>query len=133
MLSLSKKTDYALVLLSELARKPREYVSLRALSDEKNMPYRFLAQVAKVLRGAGLTESREGAAGGYRLAKAPAKISVSDVITAVEGGVALSECLESLGGCSIAATCPMRGKMPEMQRLVLNTLKKKSISDLIAQ
>ncbi|MDO8512277.1 MAG: Rrf2 family transcriptional regulator [bacterium] len=133
MLSLSKKTDYALLVLTTLAQKPKDYVSLRELAVRKNMPYRFLAQVARALVHDGLIISREGSGGGYRLKKSAKKISVSDVVTAIEGGVALASCLShSETECELAVNCPLKKGMPSIQRMVLKTLTKKTVADLLA-
>lgn len=133
MLSLSKKTDYALLVLTTLAQQPKDYVSLRELALEKQMPYRFLAQVARALVHDGLIVSREGAGGGYKLNKPAKKISVSDVVTAIEGGVALASCLShSDSECALAVNCPLKKGMPSIQRMVLKTLTKKTVADLLA-
>ena len=133
MLSLSKKTDYALLVLTTLAQQPKDYVSLRELAIKKQMPYRFLAQVARALVHDGLIVSREGSGGGYRLNKPAKKISVSDVVTAIEGGVALASCLShSETECALATNCPLKKGMPSIQRMVLKTLTKKTVADLLA-
>ena len=109
MLSLSKKTDYALLVLTTLAQQPKGYVSLRELAMKKQMPYRFLAQIARALVHDGLIISREGSGGGYRLNKPAKKISVSDVVTAIEGGVALASCLSHTESeCAMAVNCPFK-------------------------
>lgn len=133
MLSLSKKTDYALLLLTVLAQKPKEYFSIKNLALEKKMPYRFLAQIAKILTTGGLLESREGMSGGYRLARSAKKITVQDVVTVVEGGVNLATCLSKRDStCIRSETCPLRFGMPMVQKMVLQTLAKKNIANLIA-
>lgn len=132
MLSLSKKTDYALLVLSELAQKPGAYLSLRDLAQSRKMPYRFLAQVVRALIKNDLIESREGARGGYRLNKSAKKISVRDVVVAVEGGVALASCLShEAKNCALVSNCPLKKGIPHVQRLVLETLGKKTVADLM--
>jgi len=132
MLSLSKKTDYALLFLASLAEKPKEYLSLRTVAREKKLPYRFLAQIARALVHGGLIISREGSGGGYRLSKPAKKIRVSDVVMAVEGGVALTSCLShSETECALAVNCPLKKGMPSIQRMVMKTLTKKTVADLL--
>lgn len=97
------------------------------------MPYRFLAQIAKILTTGGLLESREGMSGGYRLARSAKKITVQDVVTVVEGGVNLATCLSKRDStCIRSETCPLRFGMPMVQKMVLQTLAKKNIANLIA-
>ena len=133
MLSLSKKTDYALLLLTLLAQKPKEYFSIKKLALEKKMPYRFLAQIANSLANGGILESREGLGGGYRLAKSAKKITVHDVVSVIEGGVALAACLsKGKAVCMSSENCPLKSGMPMVQKMVLQTLAKKNIADLVA-
>jgi len=98
------------------------------------MPYRFLAQIANNLTIGGLLESREGVGGGYRLAKSAKKITVHDVVSVIEGGVALATCLSKRDSvCVRSETCPLKSGMPMVQKMVLQTLARKSIADLIAR
>lgn len=135
MLSLSRKTDYALLILTALAERPTVYTSLRDLTKEKNMPYRFVSQIVQPLLHAGILESREGAGGGYRLAKEPSAITVQDVVAAEEGGVALAACLDPSKhfACQQKEHCTVRRGMPTVQRLVLQTLSKHTLADLISE
>lgn len=135
MLSLSRKTDYALLILTALAERPDVYTSLRDLAREKRLPYRFVSQVVRPLLSHGMLESREGVAGGYRLAKDPASISVRDVVAAEEGGVALAACLDASKhyACPQKAHCTARGGLPSLQRLVLQTLAEHSVADLVGK
>jgi len=131
MLSLSRKTDYALLLLSALAEKPNDYISLSLLSKERNLPYRFIAQVARALLKNRIIESREGSSGGYRLARKSSDITVKDVVLAVEGGVALASCLNPEKSCSQLSFCPARKGLPAVQKLIMDTLSAKTIEDLM--
>lgn len=132
MLSLSKKTDYALLVLSALAERPNEYISLSAVAKERNLPYRFTAQVARALLKSKILESREGISGGYKLAKKAEKITVKDVVLAVEGGIALAACLKSKENiCEQASFCPAKKGLPAVQKMVMETLSSKTIADLI--
>lgn len=135
MLSLSRKTDYALLILTALAERPNVFTSLRDLAKEKNMPYRFVSHVVRPLLRAGILESREGVGGGYRLAKEPSAVTVHDVVAAEEGGVALAACLDATKhyACPQKAHCTVRRGMPTVQRLVLQTLSKHTLADLISE
>lgn len=133
MLSLSRKTDYALLILTVLAQRPREFTSLRLLAKEKRLPRRFIAHVVRPLLARGILESREGVAGGYRLKKAASAITVQEVVAAEEGGVALASCLNPAKeyACSQKAVCTVRGGLPLVQRLMLETLARHTIADLL--
>jgi Rrf2 family protein len=135
MLSLSRKTDYALLILTALAKRSKAFTSLRKLAEEKHLPYRFVAQVVRPLIRRGMLESREGIHGGYRLAKDASGITVHEVVAAEEGGVALARCLnpEKEYACPQKAACTARGGMSLLQRMILQTLSQHTVADLLAE
>lgn len=94
MLKLSRKSDYALVALAELARHAdaAEPISARQLADQYRLPAALLTNLLKQLHKAELVDSIRGAHGGYRLARDPRRISLSQVIEAVDGPIALAMC-----------------------------------------
>lgn len=92
MLALSRKADYALVGLMELARLAPEQVSARALAEHCLVPLPMLMNILKELVSGGLVCSMRGATGGYRLARDPQEITLEQLIHAVEGPVNLTLC-----------------------------------------
>src|SRR3989338_7802779 len=93
MLQVTAKTDYGLLLMAALAKKSGdEPVSLREIAEKQKLPYRFLTQIVIPLRRAGLLEAKEGVRGGYRFVKSADKISVGEIVRALEGDVALVSC-----------------------------------------
>jgi Rrf2 family protein len=83
------KADYAVRAAVELAGAgPGEPVKAEHIAEAQSIPLNFLENILAELRRAGIVESRRGAAGGYLLARAPAEISLADVIRAVEGPLA---------------------------------------------
>ncbi|MFA6082108.1 MAG: Rrf2 family transcriptional regulator [Patescibacteria group bacterium] len=91
MLKLSKKQDYALVLMSKLSNSSHP-ISLNVVAGEANLPLSILRQLANKLRQAGLISSKEGVGGGYWVAVDPKTISFAQIITAVDGPIALTDC-----------------------------------------
>ena len=86
-MSVSAKVDYACRALLELASHhgSGQPVSLRQITADHDMPAQFLFQILGQLKSAGLITSTRGAAGGYRLAKSPAEVSLWDVVSAIDG------------------------------------------------
>jgi Rrf2 family protein len=83
------KADYAVRAAVELAAVGTgEPVKADQIAEAQSIPLNFLENILAELRRAGIVESRRGAAGGYLLARAPEKISLADVIRAVEGPLA---------------------------------------------
>ena len=86
-MNLSAKTEYACIAMLELAcqyagQKP---VRLRSIAQRHGIPGRFLVQILLQLKAAGLVQSTRGAAGGYRLARDPAQVTLRDVTQILDG------------------------------------------------
>lgn len=84
---ISARVDYAVRALLELAQQG-EPVTGEALAEAQQLPPKFLASILNDLRRAGLVISRRGLDGGYRLAKPSLKITVADVMRAIDGPLA---------------------------------------------
>lgn len=93
MFQISAKTEYGLQLMLVLAENHgKRRLSLRQAAQERNLPYRFLSEIVAPLKAAKLVDSKEGAAGGYHLTRIPSKITVGDVIQAIEGDFSVVRC-----------------------------------------
>jgi Rrf2 family protein len=86
-MKLSAKTEYACLAMLQLAAEytKGEPLQIRRIADVHGIPSRFLVQILLQLKGASLVLSTRGAAGGYRLARSPAEITIADVIEVMEG------------------------------------------------
>lgn len=95
MLKLSNKGLYGIKALYELARHyGADPVTIREVSERHGMPVPFLEQVLHQLKRAGIVESRRGASGGYVLSRPPEEITIGDAVRALEGPIALCDCLQ---------------------------------------
>jgi Rrf2 family protein len=91
-LRLSKRTEYGLRAVVQLARLwPRNFVQSRDLSQQEDLPNKFLESILLALRRGGFLESKVGSGGGYRLSRAPKDISVGDLIRRLEGRLTVKE------------------------------------------
>jgi len=128
---LSKRTDYGMRILYELAVEPARYHSARALSDRHRVPEAFLRKILQDLRGAGIVVAQKGRTGGYRLAKAPEEISVSQVLAALEGPVPKLACI--LGeDCEIDEDCPTAPLWRYLEQRIREELSRLSLADVVA-
>lgn len=103
MLRISRLTDYATVILASLAGGG--LASAAGIADRTRIGLPTVSKLLKQLQHAGLVRSVRGARGGYQLARPTAGITAADIIDAVEGPVALTECASGSGNCDIEATC----------------------------
>ena len=130
MFKVNKLTDYATVLLIEIARS--NFVqSTQHVSERTGIPLPTVAKIMKSLNKAGLVASQRGAGGGYTLGRAPHEISVADVIQAVEGPIALTACADTSDEhCSIEAVCPVQGKWNKVNTAVRAALNEVTLADM---
>jgi FeS assembly SUF system regulator len=129
MLKISKMTDYATVLLAELARMDGE-CSAALLAAHTHLPAPTVAKLLKQLVKSMLVQSTRGASGGYRLAKAADQISVRDVLVALEGPLQLTECAQGGVDCMRHEVCSTRGHWHRINLAVQNALAEVTLQDL---
>jgi Rrf2 family cysteine metabolism transcriptional repressor len=86
MVSITSKSPYAVLALAELGRRSgAEPVPIGELARRRDVPVQFLEQLFAVLRRAGILRSQRGVKGGYSFARAPATISVLEVVELLDG------------------------------------------------
>lgn len=105
VLKLNKLADYATVVLSAMAGAPARVSNGPLLAAETHLPAPTVAKILKRLARVGLLESTRGLHGGYRLARDPADISIADIVRAVEGPIALTDCATHGSGCTLSRDC----------------------------
>jgi len=126
MLRLKVKVDYGLMIMIELAGHPDEIVSLSGLAKNMHISSVYLIQIARSLIRAGLIKSKEGAGGGYFLSRSADKISILEIIEALEGR-------SYIRGNEISAKfhCYKQSAWGEILSDIKKVLKKKSLSSLL--
>ena len=131
MLRISKMTDYAILVMVELAREG-EMLSAQALADRINVEVPTASKVLKLLAGGGLVESYRGANGGYRVSRRAEEISVAEVIAAIEGPIAMTECSVEAGLCNQEENCDLRGNWQRISLAVAGALQEVSLAEMAA-
>lgn len=135
MLRMSKMTDYGIVLMTELARAEGETRTTRELAARTRVPLPSVSKVLKSLLQAGLVVSHRGANGGYGLARPPAALSLAELVSALEGPVALTECgVHATGGapCELETVCQVRGHWRLINNAIQEALGRLTLADLVA-
>jgi FeS assembly SUF system regulator len=136
MLKINKLTDYAIVVLAEIAgialRTGREAIaSVQELSDQTKLPAPTVSKILKRLACGGIAVSERGKHGGYRLARKACEISLIDVINAMEGPIAITECAEaSAVPCCYAGSCAVEKNWIRINNAVKKALSGISIADM---
>src|SRR5215470_3683941 len=117
-MKLSLRGEYALRALLVLGlRFDQAVVPIKTISEEQNIPKRFLEQILNDLKSAGIVQSRRGIAGGYRLARRPEEITLAVVVRHIEGALAPVSCVSEKFyekcSCPDEARCAIRSVMKE--------------------
>lgn len=106
--------------------------SLREIADEQDLPLPYLEQIASLLRRAGLLASVRGAQGGYYLTREPSDISVTEVLSALEGQLVGLDCLVSdETGCDRGHACEARSIWLRVQNCLEQTLGSITLADVL--
>lgn len=130
MFRLNKLTDYAVVILSHMARHQTQH-STSVLASDTNVNEPTVAKVLKDLVKAGLVTSTRGAAGGYKLKGAPEEINIRQVIEAIEGPIALADCVEGHATGCAAMSCGMRGNWEQVNEVIVTALENVKLIDMM--
>ncbi len=131
-LELTKKGDYAVRAMLALARDPGERpVSARRIADAMDIPVRFLPQVLSDLSRAGLVDAAPGRAGGYRLTRPAADVTLLEVIEAVEGDSRRRTCVLRGGPCGLDGHCDVHPVFFAAQEALLAELRGATLADMV--
>lgn len=132
MMKLGKLTDYAVAVMVQLSREGSDAArSAHQLADRTAIPEPTVAKVLKKLAREGLVQSVRGAAGGYKLAHDPSKLSICDVIEALDGPIEIVSCAGGVADtCRAEQKCPAKGKWAPVNHAVRAALQAVTLVDM---
>jgi Rrf2 family protein len=140
MLSLTRKTDYALIALCHMAHDPEGCCSAREIATRYRVPLPLLMNILKLLTRQGFAKSARGPRGGYTLAMSAEDMTLYDVIQAVEGPVQLVQCVEykqaraagNAGlGCGLMSSCPVHSPIQLVHNRLVEFLSGVTLADVV--
>lgn len=134
-MKLSLRGEYALRALLVLGLNySREVVRIQAISEQQNIPKRFLEQILNDLKSAGIVQSKRGVAGGYRLAKRPEEVTLAAVVRHIEGALAPVSCVSERFyekcSCPDESRCAIRSVMKEVREAVVKIAERVTVAEL---
>lgn len=133
MFRLNRLTDYAVVVMSQMAVRDGETRSAQQISEDTGVPLPTVAKLLNLLGRAKLVVSQRGASGGYTLSADPEEITVAQIIQAMEGPIALTACVDGATDCcGSEAFCPMRGNWNKVNGAIREALSAVSLADMLA-
>lgn len=130
MLRVNRLTDYAAAVMTCLASHEDEVLSAVQIAEETHLELPTVSKLLKSLGHAMLVESFRGVNGGYRLARSARDISLAEIVVALEGPIAVTECGIGGGQCDREATCAVRGSWQQISVILDDALRAVSLADM---
>jgi FeS assembly SUF system regulator len=130
MLRISKLTDYATVILGRLAAEPSRRFTAAQIAAQTHLSGPTVSKLLKQLHRHGLVLSTRGSAGGYLLARAAVEISAAQILDALEGPMALTECAGAASHCGIEDTCRVGQAWQRVNIAIRRSLQEITLVDL---
>jgi FeS assembly SUF system regulator len=132
MIKLSRLADYAVVLLTQMGSDAKGVHTAIGLAASTGLPVPTVSKVLATLARDGVVTSVRGAKGGYRLAAAPDRITVAQIIAAIDGPIALTQCVDrSAEICTVETLCPSRAGWHKINEAVERALSEVSLAELM--
>ena len=132
MLRLSTKGRYGTRVMLELALNYGEgHMLLKDIAKKQDISVGYLEQIMPNLKAAGFINASRGAHGGYTLARPPAEITLSEIVSSLEGSISLVECINPPEVCDRVDFCVTHDLWSEVSEKIENTLRSKNLQDLV--
>ena len=131
MLRVTKLTDYATVVLTVMAAAGDAVLSATEIAERAGLEPPTVSKVLKPLSQAGLVEGFRGAHGGYRLARPATWIRLIQIIEAMEGPLAVTECSVHEGQCGLESSCGMRSNWRRINDVIVQALEGVTLQELL--
>ena len=135
MIRLTRLADYAVLLMTHMGHEWRvDSARVHAANDlahDTHIPAATVAKLLGMMSRGGLLQSHRGHAGGYALARAPEQITVAEIVSVVDGPIAITECIEDAPGeCGIESLCGVRGAWQKINGAIRGALQEISLGEL---
>lgn len=130
-MNISRKTDYALRMLSMLAQNDNALLSVRTAAEQVDVPYSFARSIQHGLVQAGIVESLRGVHGGMRLKLDPADVTIRQIVEAIQGPLCINDCTAPDGVCARSGNCCYHPIWAGAQALVHDYLDSVTLDDVV--
>lgn len=130
MLRITRLTDYATVILSHMAQAPDRLYSAKSIAQELGIGGATASKILKILSGNHIVISTRGAEGGYKLAKSADSLRVTDIIEAIEGPLAITECALVSHHCGQSKGCGVQTHWQKINQVIVNALSELTLADM---
>jgi FeS assembly SUF system regulator len=133
MIILSRLADYGVIVASELAAAPERQVNAAHVAADTRLPRATVSKLLKALAHAGVVTSSRGTTGGYRLARPAERISIAEVVAAIDGAIGVTQCTSHRPDCDRTTFCPTRPHWQRINAAVSTALGAVTLADMVAE
>ena len=131
MLRVTKLADYGIVMLTYFASHSGSTHNARDIAGVVRLPLPVVSKILKALARDGLLTSQRGTKGGYGLSRRPEEITIADIIRALEGPIAVTECTDSVNGdCGLEMRCPVRTNWHRINQAIYQALERITLAEM---
>lgn len=130
MFRISRLTDYGTLILVFLADQEPRLCTASAVAAGTHVAPPTAQKLLKVLAKTGLVDSVRGTDGGYRLACDPGSITAAEILDALEGPVAITECSADDGDCALESLCQVGSAWQKINSAIRLSLSEITLADL---
>lgn len=130
MLKISKLADYATTVMDRMAMQPQASFSAAELALVAHIPVPTVRKILKLLNEANLLVSTRGSRGGYQLTRDATRISIGEIVTAIDGLPAITECSQKNSACSFESNCKLRGNWRQINKNIMHMLNEISLAEM---
>jgi len=120
-------------MLDLAIHKDERAVSLADVASRQGISEKYLWQVVNPLKAAGIIQPVRGAFGGYRLAREPRELTIREIVSVLEGGLALTDCAEDLHACDQSSTCVVQKMWKRFSDTLAESMESVTLQDLVHQ
>jgi Rrf2 family transcriptional regulator, cysteine metabolism repressor len=133
-MKLSTRSRYGLRAIVELASRHGEgTTSMQQIASAQQVSRKYLDTLFYSMKMAGLVVSRRGLGGGWELTRPPKAITAVEVLEALEGSLALVQCVEFPDTCIKTESCVTRELYVELDEAIRAVLSRRTLADLVAR
>jgi len=131
MMRISMKTDYGLIALKHISNQENgNLINAKEIAARFNLPPNLLAKILQNLAHSGILEAQKGSGGGYRMARDPEGVSLTEIFESIEGPVHMVMCTSTSGCCSLEDRCTVKNGLVNLENKFAEFFNSVMLSDV---
>jgi Rrf2 family protein len=131
MMRISMKTDYGLIALKHISSQDNgRLINAKEIAARFNLPPNLLAKILQSLAHSGILEAQKGSGGGYRMARDPASVTLTEVFESIEGPVHMVMCTSTDGCCTLEERCTVKNGLVNLESKFAEFFNNVTLSDV---